>query len=160
MLKSLLLLAKAAKLGPVLKTLVTIVLSVGAYALVWGGAPLLFLGRRDRERPADRLVYSGFVLNPDGSGTLGMILPSDTSPLSSEGRGVIIRYDDGGYVSDEDADGIDYDTLMKDTHKLFWAKELAFEGMPSHTLNYNVRAFGRRRVLVLRPTRRRPATLS
>ncbi len=99
MLKSLLLLAKAAKLGPVQKTLVKIVLSLGAYALVWGGAHLLFLGRRNRERPADRLAYSGFVLNPDGSGTLGMILPSDTSPLSGEGWGVSISYDDEGVTN-------------------------------------------------------------
>lgn len=36
MLKSLLLLLKAAKLGPALKTLVTMLLSVGTYALFWG----------------------------------------------------------------------------------------------------------------------------
>ncbi len=71
-------------------------LALGAYALAWGGVPLLFLERRDRERHADRLAYSGFVLNPDGSGTLGMILPSDTIPLSGEGCGVIIRYDEAG----------------------------------------------------------------
>jgi uncharacterized membrane-anchored protein len=33
--------------------------------------------------------------------------------------------------------------------KLYWAKELAFEGDPSHTLNYNIRALGRRGVLNL-----------
>lgn len=130
----------------------------------------------------EKLLVEGWG-NPEGSGTLGMILPSDTSPLSGEGWGVIISYDEEGYVSDEDADGIDYDTMMKDmqastveenearasqgyervelvgwadrplyekdTHKLFWAKELAFEGMTSHTLNYNVRVLGRRGVLVL-----------
>lgn len=36
MLKSLFLLLKAAKLGPVLKTIVTMLLSIGTYALVWG----------------------------------------------------------------------------------------------------------------------------
>jgi len=37
----------------------------------------------------------------------------------------------------------------RETHKLYWAKELDFEGSPEHTLNYNVRILGRRGVLVL-----------
>jgi uncharacterized membrane-anchored protein len=37
----------------------------------------------------------------------------------------------------------------KSTHKLYWAKELAFNDQPEHTLNYNVRVLGRRGVLVL-----------
>ncbi len=39
-----------------------------------------------------------------------------------------------------------YDAKSK---KLFWAKELAFEGEEEHILNYNVRCLGRRGVLVL-----------
>ncbi len=35
------------------------------------------------------------------------------------------------------------------THKLYWAKELAFAGDSVRTLNYNVRVLGRRGVLVL-----------
>lgn len=35
------------------------------------------------------------------------------------------------------------------THKLYWAKELKFEGESAHTLNYNIRILGRRGVLVL-----------
>ena len=35
------------------------------------------------------------------------------------------------------------------THKLYWARELNFEGSPQHTLNYSVRILGRRGVLVL-----------
>jgi len=35
------------------------------------------------------------------------------------------------------------------THKLYWAKELAFEGSEHHTLNYNIRILGRAGVLVL-----------
>ena len=35
------------------------------------------------------------------------------------------------------------------THKMYWAKELAFDGSAKHTLNYNVRVLGRRGVLVL-----------
>jgi len=39
-------------------------------------------------------------------------------------------------------------TYNRDTHKLYWAKELQFGDSP-HTLNYNVRILGRRGVLVL-----------
>lgn len=35
------------------------------------------------------------------------------------------------------------------SHKLYWAKELQFGDGESHTLNYNIRALGRRGVLVL-----------
>ena len=35
------------------------------------------------------------------------------------------------------------------THKLYWAKELKFEGEDSDTLNYNIRILGRRGVLEL-----------
>jgi uncharacterized membrane-anchored protein len=35
----------------------------------------------------------------------------------------------------------------KDTHKLHWAKELEFGGTPQHTVNYDVRALGRKGVL-------------
>jgi uncharacterized membrane-anchored protein len=35
----------------------------------------------------------------------------------------------------------------KDTHKLHWAKELEFGGQALHTLNYDVRALGRKGVL-------------
>lgn len=35
------------------------------------------------------------------------------------------------------------------THKLYWAKNLKFEGATNNTLNYNIRMLGRRGVLVL-----------
>jgi len=34
-------------------------------------------------------------------------------------------------------------------HKLYWAQELAFEGSPARTLNYSIRALGRKGVLEL-----------
>jgi uncharacterized membrane-anchored protein len=37
----------------------------------------------------------------------------------------------------------------KETHKLYWAKELKVEGASDDTLNYNIRILGRRGVLVL-----------
>lgn len=52
--------------------------------------------------------------NAQGDGTLGMLFPSDVSPLDEQGWGVVITYEEDGHVSDEDADGIDYDQLMKD----------------------------------------------
>ncbi len=36
----------------------------------------------------------------------------------------------------------------KATHKLYWAKEISFQGEPEHTLNYNIRMLGRRGVFV------------
>lgn len=121
--------------------------------------------------------------NPKGDHTLGMLFPSDVSPLSEHGWGIVITYEEDGYVSDKDADSIDYDDLLKsmkegieeankerqkegyqtielvgwaatpfydkETHKLHWAKELAFGGDRDHTLNYNIRILGRRGVLVL-----------
>lgn len=50
--------------------------------------------------------------NPDGSGTLGMLLPVDTDLFGPEGWGVVITYQEDGYVSDEDAGEIDYDELL------------------------------------------------
>ena len=46
-----------------------------------------------------------------------MILPAKLSPLSAEGWGVVITYDEDGHVSDEDADQINYADLLKDMQK-------------------------------------------
>lgn len=52
--------------------------------------------------------------NPPGSQSLGMIFPADVSPLSESSWGVVITYDESGYVKDDDADKINYDDLLKD----------------------------------------------
>lgn len=54
--------------------------------------------------------------NPPGAGkdTLGMLLPTQLDPDSAEGWGVVITYLDDGHVSDEDANEIDYDALLKE----------------------------------------------
>lgn len=130
----------------------------------------------------ERLLVEGWG-NLDGSNTLGMIVPGDMSPLSGNGWGVVVRYEEEGYIPDDDAESIDYAAVLEemkqsaaaenearaaqgvarvelvgwaeppryDAHakKLFWAKELAFEGSASNTLNYNVRVLGRRGVLTL-----------
>jgi uncharacterized membrane-anchored protein len=115
--------------------------------------------------------------------TLGMLFPAEISPADPESWGVVITYDEDGYVKDDEAASIKYDELLKEmqegtreaskervkqgyeaieligwaapprydqtAHKLYWAKELSFGGEPEHTLNYDIRALGRRGVLSL-----------
>lgn len=52
--------------------------------------------------------------NPPGAsqGLLGMLFPADSKPYESDTWGVTIEYKEDGYVSDEDADEIDYDELL------------------------------------------------
>lgn len=134
--------------------------------------------------PADaRRVLTEAWGNPAAGETLGMIFPAEYSPLDEECWGVTIDYTEDGYVSDEDANSIDYDQLLKDMqagtveenkqreqagfepirlvgwaspprydaaeHKLHWAKELQFGESETNTLNYNIRALGRKGVLEL-----------
>ena len=61
---------------------------------------------------ADRILVEAWG-NPPGTKTLGMLFPSDVSPLAAGGWGVVITYRDEGHVDDSDAAGIDYDDLMK-----------------------------------------------
>jgi len=118
-----------------------------------------------------------------GAETLGMLFPAKWTPFDNEAWGVTVEYEEDGFVSDADADEIDYDALLsemqestreasrervaggyepielvgwasrpfydKDSHKLYWAKELKFGGEPANTLNYNIRVLGRKGVLVL-----------
>jgi uncharacterized membrane-anchored protein len=129
---------------------------------------------------ADRVLVEAWG-NPPGTKTLGMLFPSDVSPLSPEGWGVVITFKEDGYVEDDEAGKIDYNELLKQmkeatvednkerqrqgfeavnlvgwatsphydqaTHKLYWAKELNFDGSPTNTLNYDIRMLGRRGVL-------------
>lgn len=52
--------------------------------------------------------------NPPGAGTstLGMLFPAETTPFDQGSWGVTIEYEQDGYVSDEDADQINYDDLL------------------------------------------------
>jgi uncharacterized membrane-anchored protein len=123
--------------------------------------------------------------NPEGSGedTLGMIFPATAGPSDDKSWGIVITFEDSGYVKDNDAEKINYNDLLKqmrkdiddenktrkengykpikligwaaaprydkETHKLFWAKELNFGDSKSNTLNYNFRVLGRKGVLNL-----------
>jgi uncharacterized membrane-anchored protein len=62
-----------------------------------------------------RLLTEGWG-NPPAAAedVLGMLVPSAHSPLSPEGWGIVITYDEDGYVNDSDAAGIDYNKLLKE----------------------------------------------
>jgi uncharacterized membrane-anchored protein len=52
--------------------------------------------------------------NPEGEPMLGMLFPQEYRVLDSASWGVTIEYAEDGYVSDEDAEDIDYDDLLKE----------------------------------------------
>ncbi len=51
--------------------------------------------------------------NPPGQPTLGMLFPANSTPFDSDSWAVTIEYEEDGYVSDEDADDINYSDLLK-----------------------------------------------
>jgi uncharacterized membrane-anchored protein len=51
--------------------------------------------------------------NPNGSGTLGMIVPAGFDPLTGESWAVVVTFDEDGYVKDDDAAKIKYDELLQ-----------------------------------------------
>lgn len=55
--------------------------------------------------------------NPDDIETLGMLFPSTMTPMDDNSWGVEITWDAIGYVSDTDADKIDYADLLKTLQK-------------------------------------------
>ena len=54
--------------------------------------------------------------NPPGAadGALGMLIPTAASPLSREGWGIVVEYEEEGFVNDSDAASIDYAKLLKE----------------------------------------------
>lgn len=60
----------------------------------------------------DRILVEAWG-NPPGTETLGMLFPSDVSPLSEEGWGVVITFQEDGYVKDDEAGKINYDELLQ-----------------------------------------------
>src|SRR5688572_29193746 len=52
--------------------------------------------------------------NPPGNETLGMVLPAGVNPVAEEGWGVVVTYDEDGYISDAEADEIDYNDMLAD----------------------------------------------
>jgi uncharacterized membrane-anchored protein len=64
-------------------------------------------------------VIEGPWGNPPGSaeGVLGMLVPAGISPLADEGWGVVITFDEDGWVDDKDASSIDYAELLASMQK-------------------------------------------
>ena len=60
---------------------------------------------------ADKILVEAWG-NPPGTKTLGMLFPSDVSPLLGDGWGVVITYQEDGHVDDGDAGGINYDEML------------------------------------------------
>lgn len=52
--------------------------------------------------------------NPPGNETLGMLVRGPEDILADESWAVVIAYEEDGYVSDEDADSIDYGQMLTD----------------------------------------------
>ncbi|KFN43955.1 DUF2167 domain-containing protein [Arenimonas oryziterrae] len=137
-----------------------------------------YLGHDDTRRVLEELWG-----NPPDDEVLGLLVP-DNAPLDSDHSwAVLVTYSDEGYVSDEDAQEIDYTKMLaelkQDTSdgneerkkngyetveligwaqpprydasgkRLYWAKELHFDGVAQNTLNYDIRVLGRKGFLSL-----------
>ena len=61
---------------------------------------------------ADRILVEAWG-NPPGTKTLGMLFPSEVSPISEEGWGVVITFQEDGYVKDDEAGKINYNELLQ-----------------------------------------------
>lgn len=55
--------------------------------------------------------------NPPGQKTLGMLFPSTMTPFDADSWAVTIQYEEDGYVSDADAEDIDYNDLLQQMKK-------------------------------------------
>lgn len=61
-----------------------------------------------------RRVLEEFWGNPEDDSTLGLIVPDSPGLLADDSWAVVVSYSDDGYVSDEDAAGIDYSALLEE----------------------------------------------
>ncbi|RLA08979.1 MAG: DUF2167 domain-containing protein [Gammaproteobacteria bacterium] len=66
-----------------------------------------FLNTKDSEK-----VLVEVWGNPPGQTTLGMLFPANMTPFEASSWAVTIDYEEDGYVSDENANEIDYDDLL------------------------------------------------
>ncbi len=80
----------------------------GGLATVHVPPTLRYLDAKDAD-----FVITKLWGNPDGAKTLGMLVPAEVSPASRDGWGVIITFENDGYVKDNDAAKIDYNDLLK-----------------------------------------------
>lgn len=61
---------------------------------------------------AERVLVEAWG-NPPGQNALGMLFPAGFSPLDNDAWAVTVAYEEEGYVSDENAEDIDYDELLE-----------------------------------------------
>lgn len=73
-----------------------------------------FLGRDDSRR---LLVIAWGNPASSADDVLGMLIPTGISPVSAAGWGIIITYEEEGYVSDKDAATLDFGALMRQMQK-------------------------------------------
>jgi uncharacterized membrane-anchored protein len=83
----------------------------GGMATIDVPADFRFIGPK-----SSRTLLTAAWGNPEeaSADVLGMLIPANVSPLAKEGWGVVITFDDNGYVNDKDAGSMDYDKLMKE----------------------------------------------
>jgi uncharacterized membrane-anchored protein len=108
--------AEQAKLESLEKALASLKFESGTITLPGGKAVLTLPEGFRYLKPDDaRKVLVDIWGNPPSSGlnTLGMVFPSDYEIMSEDGWAIVISYEESGYVSDEDADKINYDDLLK-----------------------------------------------
>jgi uncharacterized membrane-anchored protein len=158
----------------------------GEIAIAHGAATLHFADafRYLGEADAARVLTEAWG-NPREAarGVVGMIFPDGMNPAEKQAWGIVVTFEQDGFVSDEGVEKLDFGELLakmqegarqssaerkrqgfeavelvgwaepprydRDSHKLYWAKELRFGDSAEHTLNYSIRVLGRRGVLVL-----------
>src|SRR5687767_4924423 len=81
----------------------------GTGATITVGEGFKFLGEKDAQR-----VLEEWWGNPPDDTVLGMIVPDDAPLGDDHSWGVVVTFNDEGYVSDEDAKDIDYDEMLAD----------------------------------------------
>jgi uncharacterized membrane-anchored protein len=65
--------------------------------------------------PADtKTVLVQLWGNPEGSRTLGMLVPSGFDPMTDESWAVIMTFEEDGFVKDDDAAKIDYKEMLEE----------------------------------------------
>jgi uncharacterized membrane-anchored protein len=151
----------------------------GGIATVKVPESLRFLDGKD----AETVLVKIWGNPPPKQKPIGMLIPATKLPDEEDCWAVVIRFEEDGYVKDDEAAKINYNDLLKQMQagireeskervkegydsieligwatpprydsqakKLYWAKELAFDGSAEHTLNYDLRVLGRRGVLSL-----------
>ncbi len=80
-----------------------------AHATVYIPADMCFIDKLEAQRLLE--LYWG---NPEDPTVLGALVPSDAVLMNDVDLAFIFYYDECGYVSDDDANDVDYDAMMTD----------------------------------------------